>query len=56
MKNVAEESRNYVEEHHTYPPALDQVLAKSNRLVLLMLLVLLMFIHCLFLYLLFFFF
>jgi dolichyl-diphosphooligosaccharide--protein glycosyltransferase len=31
VKNVSEESKAYCAEHHKYPPALDPVLAQSNR-------------------------
>jgi dolichyl-diphosphooligosaccharide--protein glycosyltransferase len=30
VKNVSEESKKYAAEHHTYPPALDSILAQSN--------------------------
>ena len=31
VKNVSEESKAYCAEHHKYPPALDPILAQSNR-------------------------
>jgi dolichyl-diphosphooligosaccharide--protein glycosyltransferase len=31
VKNVSEESKEYCAKHHTYPPALEPVLAQSNR-------------------------
>jgi len=31
VKNVSEESKEYCAQHHTYPPALEPVLAQSNR-------------------------
>ena len=30
VKDVSEESREWIKNHHTYPPALDEILAKKH--------------------------